>query len=171
MSKMRVETSSMNAGAVYNLFSANLGKEFTLKEVATELGLTSPQVLGLLSSWVKKGILAKGEERPVGDKVYQTYVWNGVEIELVEKGANKSAGEISEKGQAVLNFLKDSPDEMFTAAEIAESVGTSPIAINGSVNGLVKRGLVERVEIVLSLPDGTEKAAKAIQLTEAGKAA
>lgn len=172
MSRLTIETSSPNAEAVYNLFK-QASEPMTIKEAANQLGLTSPKVLGLMTSWRKKGLLENAEPQIVDGKELQTFQWTGLEADIVAKAAQTSTANdpnvLTEKGAAVLKVLQEN-DEVLTASEIAEILGTTPIACNGSANSLVKKGLIERVEIVLELPDGSTKSAKGIQLTDAGRA-
>lgn len=67
----------------------------------------------------------------------------------------------SEKAAAVLVHMQANQDVNEMAPEIAAATGIDPKSITGVLNGLQKKGLVERVEM-----EGFEK--KVIRLTSAG---
>ena len=69
---------------------------------------------------------------------------------------------LSEKAQAVLAHLQANVGTDETFVEVAEATGLEARSVNGTVTGLAKRGLVERVEV-----ENFDK--KVIRLTEAGK--
>lgn len=68
----------------------------------------------------------------------------------------------STNAQAVIRFLQANKSEKHTADDIAEALGLTPRQVNGTVTGLQKKGITERVEV-----EGFEK--KVIQLTSAGE--
>lgn len=69
---------------------------------------------------------------------------------------------LSEKAQAILAHLQANVDTDETFVEVAEATGLEARSVNGTVTGLAKRGLVERVEV-----EGFDK--KVIRLTDAGR--
>ena len=156
----QVKTKSQATVDAYGLLQANPGKSFTIKAVAEALGLTSAQVTGGLVSLAKKGIVTK-EEVQVDGKPYKAYTY-AEEVEFVFEDTKN----ISDKAVQVLTFLQNNDSETgFTASDIAEDMKVVPIAVNGVVNGLVKRGLAGRSELVVEAPDGTSKSIKVVNLT------
>ena len=69
---------------------------------------------------------------------------------------------LSEKAQAILAHLQANVGTDETFVEVAEATGLETRSINGTVTGLAKRGLVERVSV-----EGVDK--KVIRLTDAGR--
>ena len=69
---------------------------------------------------------------------------------------------LSEKAQAILAHLQANVGTDETFVEIAEATGLEGRSVNGTITGLTKRGLVERVEV-----EGFDK--KVIRLTDAGR--
>lgn len=69
---------------------------------------------------------------------------------------------LSEKAQAILAHLQANVGTDETFVEVAEATGLEARSINGTVTGLAKRGLVERVSV-----EGVDK--KVIRLTDAGR--
>lgn len=69
---------------------------------------------------------------------------------------------LSEKAQSVLAHLQATAGTDETFVEIAAATGLEARSVNGTITGLAKRGLVERVEV-----ENFDK--KVIRLTEAGK--
>lgn len=69
---------------------------------------------------------------------------------------------LSEKAQAILAHLQANVGTDETFVEVAEATGLEARSVNGTVTGLAKRGLVERVEV-----ENFDK--KVIRLTEAGR--
>lgn len=69
---------------------------------------------------------------------------------------------LSEKAQAILAHLQANVGTDETFVEVAEATGLEARSVNGTVTGLAKRGLVERVEV-----EGFDK--KVIRLTDAGR--
>ena len=69
---------------------------------------------------------------------------------------------LSEKAQAVLAHLQANVGTDETFVEVAEATGLEARSVNGTVTGLAKRGLVERVEV-----ENFDK--KVIRLTDAGR--
>lgn len=68
---------------------------------------------------------------------------------------------ISENAKVVLSYLKENYGVNTTAAEVGEATGFTLKTIVGIVNGLVKRGLAERLVV-----EGVGK--KVIQATKEG---
>lgn len=69
---------------------------------------------------------------------------------------------LSEKAQAILAHLQATAGTDETFVEVAAATGLEGRSVNGTVTGLAKRGLVERVEV-----EGFDK--KVIRLTDAGR--
>ena len=69
---------------------------------------------------------------------------------------------LSEKAQAILAHLQANVGTDETFVEVAEATGLEARSVNGTVTGLAKRGLVERVSV-----EGVDK--KVIRLTDAGR--
>lgn len=53
----------------------------------------------------------------------------------------------SEKAQAVLTFMQANTKADLTASIIAENTGIEKKSITGVLNGLARKGLIERVEV------------------------
>ena len=69
---------------------------------------------------------------------------------------------LSEKAQAILAHLQATAGTDETFVEIAEATGLDGRSVNGTITGLAKRGLVERVEV-----ENFDK--KVVRLTAEGK--
>lgn len=69
---------------------------------------------------------------------------------------------LSEKAQAILAHLQANVGTDETFVEVAKATGLEARSVNGTVTGLAKRGLVERVEV-----ENFDK--KVIRLTDAGR--
>lgn len=69
---------------------------------------------------------------------------------------------LSEKAQTILAHLQANVGTDETFVEVAEATGLEARSVNGTVTGLAKRGLVERVSV-----EGIDK--KVIRLTDAGR--
>ena len=67
----------------------------------------------------------------------------------------------SENAQSVIRFLQANKGANYTANDIAEATGLAARSVNGTVTGLPKKGICERIEV-----EGVEK--KVIVLTAAG---
>ena len=67
----------------------------------------------------------------------------------------------SENAQTVIRFLQANPGGQYTANDIAEATGLAARSVNGTVTGLQKKGICERIEV-----EGIEK--KVIALTAVG---
>lgn len=160
----QVKTGSENTVKAYAILK-EAGKAMTIREVADAIGVTTAKVTGGMVSLEKKGILAKSEVTQ-GDKVYKAYTVIDNDVEFVTEEAKT----ISDKAINLLQFLQKKDGVELTAADIAEEMGVLSIAVNGVLNGLVKRNLAVRVEQTVVMPDETEKVLKFIELTDEGKA-
>lgn len=69
---------------------------------------------------------------------------------------------LSEKAQTVLAHLQANAGTDETFVDIAEATGLEGRSVNGTITGLAKRGLVERVEV-----EGFDK--KVVRLTDDGR--
>ena len=160
---MMVQTKSQTTVNSYEFLEKNKDKSFTLKQIAEAQGLRTNQVTGSVVSLEKKGILTKSEVVVEG-KPYKSYQWAlPAEFSFVEVKA------MSDKAVQILQFLQANPNADFTANDIAAELDFIPIAVNGVVNGLVKKGYVVRQESEAELPDKTIKTLKFIVMTEEGK--
>jgi DNA-binding MarR family transcriptional regulator len=159
----QIATKSQTTVDVYEFLSQNKEDAFTIKQIADGLGVAANKVTGSIVSLAKKGILTKTEVEE-GDKVYKAYQWaEPVEFVFEEVKA------MSDKSVQILQFLQENDGEDFTAADIGAQIGMAPIAVNGVLNSLVKKGLVFREEAEVEMPDGTIKQLKFIQLTPEGR--
>ena len=71
----------------------------------------------------------------------------------------------------VFEYVKNNDGKKMIAADIAEGTSLSVKSVNGIVtSAFQKKGLMERIPGEIELPDGTHKAVKYIQLTDAGRA-
>ncbi len=68
---------------------------------------------------------------------------------------------LSEKAQSILVFLQNDPSADFTAKDIAVGIGLEARSVTGVINGLVKKGFVERIVV-----EGEKD--KLVKLTPAG---
>jgi len=170
--KITVKTGSQNTIKAYEFLKANAGQEFTYAEIAAEVSPDDPRVakvLGGVNSLMKKGIVTNGDPKEISDKEYKTIVVNpDFEVEF-EFNAPGDKGKLTEKAVQVLQFLQgQGRDVEMTAAEVAEEIDWQPIAVNGVVNGLVKRGLAQREAVIVEMPEGKEKEVKVVVLTDEG---
>lgn len=160
---LTIKTGSENTVKAFEFLKANQDGVFTIKEVAEALGLTSAKVTGGLVSLEKKGAVTKEEVERDG-KPYKGYSF----AEDVEFVMNETKA-ISDKAVRLLQYLQAHDGQDLTAADVAEEFEVMTIAINGVVNGLVKRGLLVREEALVEMPDGETKTIKFIVLTDAGR--
>lgn len=78
---------------------------------------------------------------------------------------------MKENSKNVLNYLKGINGENVTAADVAEVLGLEKRQVDGIfTSALQRKGLGVRVPAEIELEDGTHKAVKFLQLTEAGMA-
>lgn len=77
---------------------------------------------------------------------------------------------LKEKSANVFNTIKGMSGN-FTAADVAAKLGILPIAVNGSINALVKKGLVQRKPATIKDAEGKDKAVNFIVVTAEGKSA
>lgn len=75
---------------------------------------------------------------------------------------------MKESSRKVFDFLKANYGSDVTGNDIATALGVTVPVVTGSVNGLVKKGLAVRNEVVLQGADGKETKVKYIALTEDG---
>ena len=160
---MQIKTGSQNTVDAFGILKG-ADAPMTIKEVAEALGVTPAKVTGGIVSLEKKGVLEKSEVTQ-GDKTYKAYTVIEPDVEFITEEPKA----MSDKAVRVLQFLQKEGEAM-TAAEIAKELELVPIAINGVVNGLVKKGFVVREEAEVEMPDGATKSLKFIHLTDEGKA-
>ena len=78
---------------------------------------------------------------------------------------------LKENSRKVFDYVKGNDGEKMTAADIAAATGLEVRSVNGIVTSAFQRkGLMERIPAEIELEDGTHKAVKFIQLTDAGRA-
>lgn len=78
---------------------------------------------------------------------------------------------LKENSRKVFDYVKGNDGEKMTAADIAAATGFEVRSVNGIVTSAFQRkGLMERIPAEIELEDGTHKAVKFIQLTDAGRA-
>ena len=75
---------------------------------------------------------------------------------------------MKESSRKVFDFLVANYGTKVTGNDIAAALGVSVPTVTGSVNGLVKKGLAERIEEVTTGADDKEVRTKYITLTEEG---
>lgn len=165
----KISTKSENTVKVYEFLKANKGSQFTLKELASALGVSNAQILGGLTSMVKKGVLAQAELED-GDKVYKTYYVVDTEVEFELNTSDPSA--MSDVAIQVLKDLQENGDAV-THSELAQRMGKEHVAsVVGVVNSLAKKNLVSKEEVEVAIGEGedaTVKPMKLIHLTDAGR--
>jgi len=161
---MTIKTKSQNTVKAYEFLAENKDQAFTIKQVAESLGLTTAQVTGGLVSLAKKEIVTR-DVADVDGKEYKTFQWaSEATFEFEETKA------MSDKAVQLMSFLQEKENEDLTAADIADAMGLVAIAVNGVANALVKKGLLNREEVTVEMPDGKEKTVKFLKLTDEGKA-
>ena len=69
----------------------------------------------------------------------------------------------------IYNYIKAHDGEDFTAKDIAEALSRNVKSVNGSITSFQRKGLTERVEAEMELPDGTHEKVKLIRLTDDGR--
>ena len=161
-----VKTGSDNTVKAYEFLRDNPGAH-TIKQIAEALGLSSAQVTGGVVSLAKKDILEKTDVQ-VDDKTYKAF--ECIDKQVTFEFEQKSSGKMTDKGVQLLQFLQENDGADMTAAEIAEEMGMQAIAVNGVLNGLVKKGFAEREEVIVEMPDGKEKEVKIVKMTDEGRA-
>lgn len=78
---------------------------------------------------------------------------------------------MKENSKNVLNYLKGINGENVTAADVAEALGLEKRQVDGIfTSALQRKGLGIRIPAEVELEDGTHKAVKFLQLTDAGMA-
>lgn len=78
---------------------------------------------------------------------------------------------VSEKSLVVLEYLQKNRGEKMTSEDIAQALGMEKRSVDGIVtSGLQRKGYAERIPAEIELEDGTHKAVKFIQATDAGLA-
>ncbi len=78
---------------------------------------------------------------------------------------------MKENSKRVLEYLKNVNGENVTSADVAETLGLEKRQVDGIFTSAIQRkGLGIRVPAEIELEDGTHKAVKFLQLTDAGLA-
>jgi transcriptional regulator GlxA family with amidase domain len=78
---------------------------------------------------------------------------------------------MSENSKKVLNYLKENKGVDLTAADVAAALGLEKRSVDGAFTSAIQRkGYGVRVPAEVELEDGTHKAIKLLQLTDAGMA-
>lgn len=76
---------------------------------------------------------------------------------------------MKENSKNVLNYLKGIDGEKVTSGDVAEALGLEKRQVDGIFTSAIQRkGLGIRVPAEVELEDGTHKAVKFLQLTDAG---
>ena len=76
---------------------------------------------------------------------------------------------MKENSKNVLNYLKGINGEKVTSGDVAEALGLEKRQVDGIFTSAIQRkGLGIRVPAEVELEDGTHKAVKFLQLTDAG---
>lgn len=76
---------------------------------------------------------------------------------------------MKENSRNVLNYLKGINGENVTSGDVAEALGLEKRQVDGIFTSAIQRkGLGIRVPAEVELEDGTHKAVKFLQLTDAG---
>lgn len=76
---------------------------------------------------------------------------------------------MKENSKRVLEYLKNINGENVTSGDVAEALGLEKRSVDGIFTSAIQRkGLGIRVPAEVELEDGTHKAVKFLQLTEAG---
>ena len=83
---------------------------------------------------------------------------------------NKMKLALTEKQQAIYNFLMDTQGEKFTAYQIADTIGIDRKAINALVTGIAKKGYCVREEATSTNEEGKAVTVKYVVLTDEGRA-
>lgn len=170
--KMVVETGSQNTVDAYGVVKG-AAEPMTIAEIAEQLGVTTSKVTGGLVSLEKKGAVIKSEKEAKDkngkEKMYKAYALNpDVEVEFISK--QKSDGRMSDNAVRLLQYLQANPDSDMTHAELAEAMGWQTIQVVGAATALAKKGLIDKPEATVEMPDGSTKTLKVIVITEEGKA-
>ena len=168
MAKIKIETGSRNTEKVVKVLKGSTEPR-TIKSIADEIGVKPIAITAILTSLVNKGAVDKSEIK-LEEKDYKAYqLKDGEEIEITFKEKGQT-GKMSDVAIRVVNYLKESIDaDGMTATELGEALNLSTAAVVGTTNGLVKRGLVERKDVEIKMPDGEAKILKGTYLTEEGK--
>lgn len=76
---------------------------------------------------------------------------------------------MSESTKKALNFLKENVGQKFNTKELASALGyEKAIAVTGSVTGLVKKGLVNKIAETTTDANGNEKIIKYYTISQEG---
>jgi DNA-binding MarR family transcriptional regulator len=76
---------------------------------------------------------------------------------------------LTEKQQAIHNFLKETDGDKYTAYQIADAIGIDRKSINVLVNGIVKKGCCVREEVKVTDEEGKPVTVKYVVLTDEGR--
>ena len=76
---------------------------------------------------------------------------------------------MKETTRKIFEYLKANDGQDLTANDVAEALGVDPKSVNGSFTSFQKKGLGQRVEAEIELPDKTHKKVKFLRLTDAGR--
>ena len=167
MAKITIETGSRNTEKVVDVLK-NSTEPRTIRSIADEIGVQPIAITAILTSLVKKGVADKTEV-VLEDKEYKAYQGKDVEVDITFKDKQQTS-KMSDGAIRIVNYLKDNADaDGMTAVELGEALSLATAAVVGTTNGLVKRGLVERKDVEITMPEGETKILKGTYLTEAGK--
>lgn len=159
----KIVTSSENTIKAYEFLKENEGQAFSIKQIAEALNVSSPKVLGGLTSLNNKGFVDKSEAT-VDEKTVKVYSANEKEVEFTMEAPKT----MSDKAVRVLQFLQND-GEGLTHKEIADGMGLEHVAsVVGVINSLVKKNLVSKETVSITVGED-EKELLVVNLTEAGK--
>lgn len=74
---------------------------------------------------------------------------------------------MSENSRKVFEYLKSVKGKDVTSADVAEALGMEKRSVDGTFTALQRKGLGVRIPAELELADGSHRAIKILQLTEA----
>ena len=154
MSKM-----SENSIKVLNFLKENHGQKMTSQQVAEALDLSVATVNGVFTALSNKE-LGYREEATIPGAVDISF------LAITEKGKEADITELSENGQAIMNYLKTVEGQQVTATDASEALGIEKRKFTGAFNALVKKELAVRNAAKI---EGTVTV-KYLVLTDAGLA-
>ena len=149
---------SENGKKIFEYLKANHGAKVTAADVAEALGMDTRVVNGSFNSLVKNDLGARIEAEGVGHKEISFLGLTGA---AVEEGT-----ELSENATKIMDYLTEVQGTNVTLDDIATALDMDKRVVNGSFNGLVKKGLCARTPVVVEAP----VTVKYLTLTDAGMA-
>ena len=148
---------SENGKKIFEYLKANHGAKVTAADVAAALGLDVKVVNGSFNSMVKNDLGARVEAEGVGTK----------EVSFLSVvGAAEEGVELSENAQKIVDYLTEIQGQNVTLDDVATALDMDKRVVNGSFNGLVKKGICARNHVMVEAP----VTVKYLTLTDAGMA-